>query len=123
MAVITEGRYAGEALVSEANGRRSRDVGTLITGQNLGAMRVLGQITVSGKWTAVAPSASDGSETASGVLWDNVDATSADKVCAVVTRDAEFNEAELDWGALNGGQIATAIVQLADVGILVRNAV
>lgn len=121
MAVKTEGKWAGEAIVSEANGRRSRDVITVITGQNLGAMRVLGKITASGKYTAVAPAAGDGSQTAAGILYDAVDASAADKAGVALLRDCEVNNGELDWGALNAGQITTARGQLATLGIIVRD--
>jgi len=43
---LTEGQHAGEFLVSEAPGRRSREEVAVITGQNLKAGAVLGQITI-----------------------------------------------------------------------------
>jgi hypothetical protein len=121
--LITEGKHRGEFLATESVGRRSRDTVTVITGQNLGVGRVCGQITASGKWTAVAPGASDGSQVATGILFGAVDATSADKTGVMVTRACEVNRNELDFGALNNTQIAAAIVQLAAVGIIVRAAV
>lgn len=51
MTEFTEGFHAGEHLVSEANGYRSREVGT-ITGADLAAGTVLGQISIGAK-TAV----------------------------------------------------------------------
>lgn len=123
MPVLTEGKRASEFIFSEANGLRSRDTGTLITGQNLVAGSVLGKITASGKYTMVAPGAGDGSQTAAAVLVDNVNASAADKVVAVLTRDCELNQSELNFAALNAGQIATVITQLAAVGIIVRPAV
>lgn len=123
MAVINEHKRAGEFIFSEANGRRSREVGTLISGQNLGVGRILGKITASGKYTAVAPAAGDGSESAAGVLFDATDASAADKSCIVLVRDCELNESELDFGSLNSGQKTTAKAQLAALGVLVRPAV
>lgn len=60
--VFTEGRYAGEHIVSEAEGTRSRDVITLVTGQNLGAGTVLGKI------RGAVTSAALGSNTGNGVM-------------------------------------------------------
>jgi hypothetical protein len=123
MAVLTEGKYPGEFMFSEGNGRIARDVGTLISGQNLVAGSVLGKITASGKWTMVAPAAGDGSEVARAILFAAVDASGGDKPCVLITRIAEVNQAELNFAALNGGQITTAIAQLAAQNILVRPAV
>lgn len=53
----------------------------------------------SGKCVAVSATAVDGSEDAYGILFDNTDATSADKAGVAITRDAEVNAAELQWGA------------------------
>jgi hypothetical protein len=119
----TEGIWAGEAIFSEANGNRSRDDAILISGQNLGSMRVLGRITASGKLTALAPAAGDGSQTAAAVLIYATDASTGDKKTSVLTRDCELNASALDWGALNAGQIATAKTQLATAGIIVREAI
>lgn len=47
MDTLTEGQRTGEFLVSEAQGSRSREAGTLITGQNLKAGAVLGLIAAS----------------------------------------------------------------------------
>jgi hypothetical protein len=69
----------------------------------------------SGKYTAVAPAATDGSAVAAAVLSYDTDATSADVVCGAVVRGAEVNASELDWGSLDAGQILTAKAQLAAI--------
>jgi hypothetical protein len=46
MATITEGRWAGEFLVNEANGSLSRETILVAANQTLGAGRILGQITL-----------------------------------------------------------------------------
>lgn len=123
MSNFTEPKWQAEAIVSEANGRRSRSNATLITGQNLPAMSVLGKITASGKYTLLAPAAGDGSQNAAAILLAAVDATSADKACVVLDVDCELNQAELNYGGANAGQIAAANAQLAAFGIKVRAAV
>jgi len=62
MTTFTEGNYAGEHLVSEANGTRSREVITLASGQNLGAGTVLGRI------RGAVSSAAVGTNTGTGAL-------------------------------------------------------
>lgn len=121
MAEISEGQHTGEFIVSEANGSRSREVVTLLAGSNLKAGAALGKITASGKYCEYNPSNSDGSQTAVAVLYDNVDATSADKEAVIVARDAEVNKAELQWfSGASDGQKTTGLGQLALVGIIGR---
>lgn len=215
MTTLTEGRYAGEHMVSEAEGTRARETVTLITGQNLSAGTVLGKITKAGTASAAAaagntgdgamgaitvsataklgdytltiiepaanagsfdvegpdgksigtgtvavafskkgiaftladgatdfvagdqfvitvaagsgkykeynPANTDGSETVAGVLYDNVDATSADVVCVIHARDCEVAASGLQWftGATTN-QITTGTAELADLGIIAR---
>lgn len=213
MAAKTEGIHAGEFLSSEANGYRSRRTVTVKSGQNLGAGRVLGTITLGaitqafsgtgngtmtglaraaagckvGDWkvrciaaatdsgtfevvdpdgiqharatvgqayssgiaftindgstdftvgatftvsvadgtykkVAVDPTAVDGSQFASGILWDAVDASSADKAGVEIFCDAEVKNSALDWGSLTTDQKTAAKAQLAALGILVKEA-
>ncbi len=220
MAEITEGRRAGEFIVSEANGSRSREVITIMaTSGPLSAGTVLGKITsanaasvaaatgntgdaltfasvtvsndaISGSYslevltatdggtagtfrvtdpfgasasgtfgvafsalgigftaseesTAVADvgdlytitvtegageyvpfqitGADDGRRTAAAILYDNVDATSADVQAVAIVRDAEVNANDLVWHAsVTDDHEATATASLATAGIIVR---
>lgn len=121
MTVLTDGRHTAEYIASEANGTRSREVVTLITGQNLPAGSVLGKITASGKYTALAPAASDGSEDAAAVLFDNVNATAADKPAVISARDTEVKAVALTWpNGISGPDKTTALGQLAALGIVAR---
>jgi hypothetical protein len=121
MTVFTEGQHAGEFIVSEANGTLSREIGTLITGQTLKAGTVLGTITLSGKWTQYDQDGTDGSEVATGILFGNTDATSADHPCVGIVRMAEVNGAELVWPAdIDAAEKTAAIAQLAALGLIVR---
>ncbi len=115
MTVLTEGKHAGEFIVSEGNGFISRETGTIVSGQNLVAGTVLGKITASGKYTAYSDGAADGSQTAVGVLFDNVDASAGDVGGAVIiARLAEVNGNELTGNDANG------TTDLAALDILVR---
>ena len=78
MPVLTEGRYAGEFIVSEGNGKISRETVTVLSGQNLQAGAVLGKVTASGKYKALDPAAADGSQIATVILYDAVNASAAE---------------------------------------------
>lgn len=64
----------------------------------------------------------DGGHRVAGILYDNVDATSADKSGAAVVRDAEVRKDDLTWftGATTAQKDA-AIDALAALGIIVRS--
>lgn len=118
---LLEGQHTGEFLVSVANGHRSFDRGTVITGQKLPAGAVIGKITASGKLTSYAPAATDGSQNVAGILHAFTDATLADQHQTVVTRSAEVNASELQWDpSLNAAAIAAGIAGLAALGIIAR---
>ena len=213
---LSEGSHAGEFLLSEANGTKSRENVTLLSGQNLKAGAVLGKVTTgttatsaakaggntgngvmgtvtvsagakpgvhrlnimaaatdagtfevedpdgvpvgtgtvgvafsagglaftladgttdfvvgdgfkitvaagSGKFKEYNPANSDGSGVAVAVLWDNVDASAADTVAAIIARDAEVKKPELKWfSGASAGQITAGLVDLAAVGIIGR---
>ncbi len=121
MATIIETSHDAEFLVSEASGTRSREVVTLISGQNLAAGVVLGEITASGKYTQFNQDASDGSQTAAAILRSACDASGGDKQCVVVARDAEVNGAEIAWPSdIETAEKAAGIADLAGEGIVVR---
>jgi len=94
MPELQEGRYAGEFVVSEGNGRISREIITVLSGETLTAAAVLGKVTASGKYKVVDPAAVDGSEVAAGILYDAVDASAADAEGVAIVRLAEVNAAE-----------------------------
>lgn len=121
MTILTEGRHTAEFLVSEANGARSRDVVTILSGEVLGPGAVLGMVTASGKYVELNPGGADGSEVAAAILYEGVDATAADTTRTALLRDAEVNGGEIVWpDGITGPQKTTAIGQLAALGILVR---
>ena len=121
MPVLNEGRYAGEFVVSEGNGKISRETITVLSGQNLQAGAVLGKVTASGKYEALAPAAVDGSETAAGILYDAVDASAADAEGVAIVRLAEVNAAELVWPeGITGPEQTTALGELAALNIIAR---
>lgn len=75
----------------------------------------------SGKYTAWAPTATNGSQSAAGILAYAADATSADADITVIARDATISTAPLSWGAsVTTAQKATAYNQLTALGIVQR---
>lgn len=109
----TEATRAGEFLLSEANGTRSRESVT-VTGGSYPAGQVLGKVTASGKYAAYDDTANDGTEVAAGVLYDAVDASTAEATGVAIVRDAEVK------GALLTDNDAAGTADLASAGIIVR---
>lgn len=121
MSQITENPRVADVVLSLANGTLSLENVILASGQDLQAGTVLGKITASGKYTQLAIGASDGSQTAAGVLYANINASAADTACVVVTREAEVKAPALIWPAgITGPQTTTAIGQLANANVIVR---
>lgn len=116
----TQGIQDFEGLLSEANGKRSREVG-IITGGNYVSGTILGKITVGGKYAARESDAADGSEVAVAVLGANVDASEADKTGVIFVRDCEWSKTLLSHHADEDGTAqASAIAELAGKGIIIR---
>jgi Mrp family chromosome partitioning ATPase len=126
MAINTEKNFMGDVWKCEDQEQAlySRDNGILITGQNLKVGTVISKITASGKLTILAPAAADGSQNAAGVLLIDTDATSADVKTVFGARDGIVPDNKLIWPAgITNNQKATAIAQLATLGIIVRTGV
>ena len=75
----------------------------------------------SGKYMAFDPTKTDGTETASAILYDAVDATAADVDATAVVRDAEVNSFVIQWAAgMSAPNIALGTADLATANIHVR---
>lgn len=113
MTTLTEGRHAGEFLLSEANGQLSRETVTVESGQVLEAGHVVGRASASGEIKEYDPGGADGSESAIGVLYDAVDASGGAQTGVMVARNAEVARAKLTWftGA-SSAQIDTGVEEL-----------
>ena len=120
MTELTEGTHAGEFIYSEANGARSREHVTVVSGQDLAAGDVVGIVTASGKYAIYNNGAADGTETAAGILFEAVDASAADAAGVIVARDAEVNLDELGWNSQAQGAIDAGVVDLTAIGIIPR---
>jgi hypothetical protein len=123
MATLTEGPHPGGFLIWEVLRDYTRETVTLASGAGkLAPGTVLGRITTGGKYTVLTPGASNGSQTAAGLLWGKADATDADAPGVVLVRGpALVNRHEIVWPAgATEAQITAATTALAALGILLR---
>lgn len=120
MTTETQGPRTGDFMLG-APGTIALEYGTLASGNNLTAGTVLGRVTSSGKLAPYDNTASDGTETAVGVLYDNVDATDADQAVTYVARLAEVQTDKLVWDVANDGAAQTAgLADLSALNIIAR---
>ena len=123
MTTLTEGKHTGGFLIWEVLRDYTRETITLASGAGkLAPGTVLGRITTGGKYTGLAPAATNGSQNAAGILWADVDATDADAPGVVILRGpAIANRHEIVWPeAATEAQITTATTALAALGIILR---
>ena len=123
MTMLTEGKHAGGFLVWEVLRDYTRETLTIASGAGkLEPGTVLGKITTGGKYTTLAPAATNGSQNAAGILWDTVDASTSDAPGVIMLRGpAIVNRYEIVWpdGATEA-QITAATSALATIGIILR---
>jgi len=123
MTVYTEGRHPGEFIMTEANGKRSRETITIASGAGeVAPGTVLGKVTASGEYLPRDATAADGSEAAAAVCIYGGDATSAAIEVAAIVRDAEVNGNILTYviDTDEAAETASANSELAAAGIIVR---
>lgn len=100
-----QGVQDGEFLVSEAPGTYSREEITVVSGQNLAAGQVL-ETDGTTKYQAYTAAAVP----ALGILWGAVDASLADAVGVMITRNAEVDSSLCaDWDAGADADLPTII--------------
>jgi len=115
-----------DVVKTEGPNRYSRDEIVIASGSGVVQVgAVLGKVTASGKYKPLAPGASDGTQVASRISLEKVDATAADVVRVVVlSRHAEVVQQALVWaGGVNDSQKAAALSQLETAGIVARRGV
>jgi hypothetical protein len=111
----TESQWQAEFIVSEANGKLSRDavIVTVAAAGKLVSGQILGRITATGKWVILDTAAADGSQTGAGFLitelLDNtLGGAPVDFKATALTRLAEVNTAEVLWTKAPAGAPLTA---------------
>lgn len=124
--VFTEGRRLGDWNKGETERPKdhARDAITVLAGETLVTGTVLGKITASGKYVGIDFAASDGSQTAAGILvTDSIvgDTTADAKGVAIVRGHCDVNPNFLTWpvGATTN-QKNTALATLKTLAIIAR---
>jgi len=121
MTTFTEAYAPGEFLISQAEGMRSRDNGTVRIGSTLVAGQVLGKL-ANGQWGALEEAATNGLQTPAGICYAPVTSGAATAAATIVTRDCEVKVSRLTWpSSYNAGDITTARATLATLGIICRD--
>lgn len=124
--VKTEGLTESDIVVFEENKRYSRKTVTIESGQGeLKPGAVIGEITANGKFAHSANSqvvGEEGAETATAVLLEKVDATSADAKGVALVRHAVVNRANLNFDSTvdDAAKRQTKYDELEAVGITAR---
>ncbi len=123
MTNITEGNNLGDLLKYEVSNLYSRDQITVAKGQNLKLGTVVGCDTKDGLIKSLNPTATDGTQTAIGVITSDVNATETTKA-VIITRIAMLADHAVVWPAnITEEQKAAAIKQLEARGIIIRKGV
>jgi hypothetical protein len=118
---IVEARHAGEFLLSEANGHRSREVVTISDAIAIKAGQVLGKVTADGKYSFYNEANSPaGTGIALVVAMYPLSATATNRKITVIARDAEFNGKCLEWNSESAPNIVLGIADLLLQRLIVR---
>jgi hypothetical protein len=124
MPVLHEPAHLGDLLKYEAPNFYSRDEVVVGAGQTLALGAVVGRVTTTGEIVALDPTASDGRENVAGVLIEAVTVPRGEghrRRSVIVARHAMvFGGALVLPTSLTPEQTATALAQLAALGVLVR---
>lgn len=113
--VFTEGRHTAEFLITEGNGTISREQGKLdASAAALEPGTVLGKVTATGDLIAYSNAASDGSQTAVGILYARATDLTVDQRVTYIARHAEVKASALT------GLDATGTADLLTLGIVCR---
>ena len=119
MTVKTESNTLGDGIKWEESNDYSRQKVTVLFGQSLALLEVVGKVTASGKVVALNPAALDGSEAAAGIMIGAVDASLADKPGVIIVREAMIASDNLVWPAdITAGEKTAAIAELEALGIV-----
>ncbi len=116
--VFTEVAHTAEFILSEAAGQRSRENGTVVSGQDLKAGTVVEE-DVNGKLTIFEGTTDSGAgldPQAIGILIGAVDASAGDVDAAYIARDAEVNVNLIT----HNGALAETTASLLLLGIITR---
>lgn len=118
MTTFTEGRHTAEFIISEASGNRSRQNGTLASGQNLTAGTVL-QINSDNKlvaWDGTRDSGAGLDPQAEGILLADSDASGGDLAVAYIDGEAEVNINLITYPSTDRAEVIASLL-LKDIKV------
>lgn len=118
---LTEDR-PGAHVVSEAQGRRSREqISLAATAVALPSGTLLGKLTAGGAYVPYNPAGADGSQNFSGYLWERREISATAQRATAHVRDCEINGRKTTHiNVLNAGQLTSLEAAAAAQGVLVR---
>lgn len=123
MTTLTMGPRKGGYIIDEEI-YRSRDAVTVDNSGGASALvsgTVLGKVTASGVFKQLAPAASDGTEVAAGVLFEDIDAGATEARVVHVRETSVQGELLVFPTGATTAQIATAKAELTAAGVVVRS--
>ncbi|UPA54494.1 head decoration protein [Wolbachia pipientis] len=124
MSCITEQNNLGDILKYEASSLYSRDQITVAKGQNIKLGAVVAKKTEDGFIRVLNPTATDGTQTAIGVILNDVNSKDSDIKAVIITRIALLADNAVVWPAnITEEQKTAAIKQLETRGIIIRKTV
>lgn len=111
-----------EHVISEADGRRSREQITLAaTDVDLPSGTALGKLTAGGAYVPYDPAGADGSEGFAGFLFEFRPASAGTQRAVAHVRECEINGRKVEYiNALNAGQLAAFEAAAAEQQVIVR---
>ncbi len=123
--VFYEGQNLGDLLKYEAPNLYSRERVTVAAGQSLKLGSVVGMMTATGHIKKLDPSATDGTQSACGVMLQDCDAELAERDDGLmVARHAVLSDKALVWPeGITVAEQRSAVNQLKALGVLVRRGV
>lgn len=123
MSSITEQNNLGDLLKYEPSSLYSRDSIAVAKGQNLKLGTVVGR-DKDNMIKVINPTATDGTQTAIGVITSDVNSKDGDTKAVIITRIALLADHAIVWPAnITEEQKAAAIKQLEARGIIIRKGV
>ncbi|WP_447933101.1 head decoration protein [Wolbachia endosymbiont of Dactylopius coccus] len=124
MSCITEQNNLGDILKYEASSLYSREQITVAKGQNIKLGAVVAKKTEDGFIRVLNPTATDGTQTAIGVILNDVNSKDSDIKAVIITRIALLADNAVVWPAnITEEQKIAAIKQLETRGIIIRKTV
>ncbi|MFT4327292.1 MAG: head decoration protein [Wolbachia pipientis] len=124
MSCITEQNNLGDLLKYEASSLYSRDQITVAKGQNIKLGTVVAKKTDDGFIRVLNPTGTDGTQTAIGVITNDINSKDSDMKGVIITRSAMLADHAVVWPAnITEEQKTAAIKQLEARGIIIRKGV